>query len=588
MSDFTNLPVPTPPLYGRQQEAGQLEYLLKQESCRLITLTGAPGVGKTHLAATVAAKQQNLFPDGIHYLNLCATRRWVIVLGVIAEALHLPISPQQPLPKLNEALLEHLKDKRCLLFLDSLEHLLPAAVLLEQLLARCPKVKVLITSRAALKSVSEQVVELKPLAVPLSTEGLENNPETLLGVPAAKLFVTMIQQHVPSFVVGKDNVRSVAVLCQYLDGLPFALELAAAQLERQAPATLLKELAGPYLPDWTVACDPQYFQHSNLREAWQWSYDLLGDKQRLVLRHAQLFAGSFSAAALSFILGGHILGGPATPDSSILDTQTLSSEDVAGVLQQLVTKHLVSVEMDASEAPRFRLLQLTRRFAYEGFERLDNLPQSHLRYLEYYQQTTPPDEAWLGLEHPNIEAALGYLKDAYHDYDSSFLKTFTRLLGTARQDTQTDATIPEIVALEALTLEATEGLESGVLDFATPALNDAEGTSKTSLTDLSTDPGTDQEEVFESRKRQKEPLHVALIKNADDELSEELTEREQEVLRLVALGLSNREVAEKLEVSPRTVGAHLANIFSKLNVKTRTAAVRKAVTLDLQPNPPRL
>jgi predicted ATPase/DNA-binding CsgD family transcriptional regulator len=569
MSEIHNLPIATPTLDGRQEEASRLEHLLKQS--RLITLTGAPGVGKTHLAATVAASQKDLFPDGIHYINLAATRRWVIILGVIAEALRLPISPQQALPQLNEQLLKHLKDKRCLLFLDSFEHLLPASILLEQLLSRCPKVKLLVTSRAPLKSSSEQLLVLGPLATPATSEGFEAHPEGLLKIPAAALFVGMVQQHVPSFVVGKDNVQAVAQLCQELDGLPFALELAASQLEKQAPAALLKELSGPYLPDWEVNADPQYFQHSNLREAWQWSYDLLNDKQRLVLRHAHMFAGGFLVDALSYILG----------------TDKLIAEDVKELLEQLVNKHLLTLEnshKDSLGEPRFRLLNLTRRFAYEQFERLDDLPQSHLRYLEYYQQTTPPDEAWLGLEHPNIEAALGYLKDAYHDYDKSFLETFTGLLGTARQDTSV-ATTPE---LEAPTLEATEGLESGILNAAAPALNDAEGTSETSLTNPSTDLGTDQEEVFESRKRQKEPLYVALVKSADDELAEELTEREQEVLRLVAMGLSNREVAEKLEVSPRTVGAHLANIFSKLNVKTRTAAVRKAVTLDLQPNPSRL
>jgi RNA polymerase sigma factor (sigma-70 family) len=562
MSGINNLVIPSPTLYGRQQEASLLEHLFKQEGRRLITLTGPPGVGKTHLAATVAASQQALFPDGIHYLNLAATRRWVLVLGVIAEALHRPMSPQQPLPQLNEELLKHLEDKRCLLFLDSLEHLLPAAVLLEQLLVRCPKVKLLVTSRTPLKSPSEQVVELRPLVVPSGLEGLESNPETLLEVPAAELFVTMVEQHVPSFVVSKDNVRAVATLCQKLDGLPFALELAASQLERQAPATLLKELDGPYLPDWTVTSDPQYFQHSNLRDAWQWSYDLLGDQQRLVLRHAHMFAGSFSVAALSSVLG----------------TQTLSPEDVAGVLQQLATKHLVTVETsreDANEELRFRLLQLTRRFAYEGFERLDDLPKSHLRYLEYYQHATSRDEAWLRLERRNIEAALGYLKDAYNDYDESLSETFTALLSQPHQD---PLVTPENgPASEALVLDQEEVFSD--LKVAAPETPEVIVPSQLEAP---------EEEVFEGRKRQKEPLHVAIVKDDNDEFLEELTEREQEVLRFVAMGLSNREVAEKLEVSPRTVGAHLANIFSKLNVKTRTAAVRKAVTLDLQPSSPRL
>jgi predicted ATPase/DNA-binding CsgD family transcriptional regulator len=570
MSDFTNLPVPAPPLYGRQQEASQLEHLLKQPNARLITLTGAPGVGKTHLAATVAASQKDLFPDGIHYINLAATRRWVIVLGVIAEALQLPISTQQTLPQLNEQLLKHLKDKRCLLFLDSLEHLLPASVLLEQLLVRCPKVKLLVTSRVPLASSSEQILTLGPLALPTTLEGLETAPERLLEAPAADLFVAMVQQHVPSFVVGKDNVQAVAQLCQELDGLPFALELAASQLERQAPTALLKELSGPYLPDWEVRADPQYFQHSNLREAWQWSYDLLSDKQRLVLRHAQMFTGSFLGDALSSVLG----------------TEKLIAEDVKELLQQLVTKHLITLENshnDPDTKPRYRLLKLTRRFAYEQFERLDDMPQSHLRYLEYYQQQVEHGAAsedtksdWLRLERANLEAALGYLKDAYHSYDPSLLETLTPLLSTplsledagAQQGLETRRPGDLVDAVEAPLLEVE----------ATQTVADEVGLGEPLTGQLA----AVQEDSLEGRKRQKEPLRIPVIKEPDDDLFEELTEREQEVLRLVATGLSNREIAEQLNVSPRTVGAHLANIFSKLNVKTRTAAVRKAVSLDLR------
>jgi predicted ATPase/DNA-binding CsgD family transcriptional regulator len=568
MSDITHFPTSTPPLYGRQLEAGQLQHLLEQPHCRLITLTGAPGVGKTHLAATVLASHKDLFPDGIHYLNLAATRRWVIVLGVIAEALRLPISSQQPLPQLNEELLKYLEDKRCLLFLDSLEHLLPSSALLEQLLLRCPNVKLLVTSRIPLGSASERQLELRPLATPTTLASLEENPEGLLTAPAGALFVAMVQQHVPSFVVGKENVQALGKLCQELDGLPFALELAAAQLEKRTPSALLQELSGSYLPNWELSADPQYFQYSNLRDAWQWSYDLLNEKQRLLLRHAQLFAGSFSEEALY----------------SVLDPESLTPDEVKESLQQLVNKHLVTLEnshLEHDKTSRFCLLNLTRRFAYEQFERFDDIPKSHLRYLEYYRHqanSTDVSEAvrndWLKLEGANVTVALGYLKEAYHDYDVSLLETLTNLLSsvqaagggvtleTFQPSTKTSdfgAETPLVTPGEAVTLER----ETGGLE-------------------------TPESESLESRRRQKDLLHVSVSKEPDDGLFEELTEREQEVLRLVATGLSNREVAEKLNVSPRTVGAHLANIFSKLNVKTRTAAVRKAVSLDLTTASPRL
>lgn len=568
----SNVSIPTPPLYGRQAEAKRLEQLLQQPASRLITVTGAPGVGKTHLAATVAANQKDLFPDGIYYVHLAATRRWVIVLGVIAEALHLPISPQQALPQLNEQLLNHLKDRRCLLFLDTFEHLLPASLLLEQLLARCPKVNLLLTSRVPLASASEQSLELKPLAVPTSLDGLEAHPEKLLEMPAADLFVAMVQQHVPSFVLGKDNAKAVAKLCQELDGLPFALELAASQLEKQAPAVLLKELSGPYLPDWEVGADPQYFQHSTLREAWQWSYDLLNEEQHHVLRHAHLFGGGFSASALGSVLGG----------------EQLSREDLKDLLQQLAIKHLVTLEsshQNSVEEPRYRLLNLTRRFAYEQFERFDDLPQSHARYLEYYRRETEnrlttkePMEPWLSLERANLEAALNYHADGYHEYDEDFLETLSGLLALPAPFLNTSP------------LEVGENVNEPTSKAAHSSIPEVEVVANQHL---QRDPhgllaGHLAMPNGEGRKRQKEALHVLVPKEADGDLFEELTEREQEVLSLVATGLSNREIAEQLKVSPRTVGAHLANIFSKLNVKTRTAAVRKAVSLDLGNLPPRL
>jgi predicted ATPase/DNA-binding CsgD family transcriptional regulator len=535
-------------------------------------------VGKTHLAATVAAAQKELFPDGMYYVNFALTRRWVLVLGVIAEAMHLPLSSQQGLPQLNEQLLKYLKDKRCLLFLDGLEHLTPASVLLEQLLSRCPKVKLLLTSRAALRSPSEQVLALSPLAVATDIEGLETQPERLLEASSAELFVTMVQEQVPSFIVGKDNARALAKLTWELDGLPFALELAALQLGKRTPSALLKELSGPYLPNWEVADKTPFTQHENLRDSLQWSYDLLTEKQRLVLRHAQLFGGTFKVSALSAVLG----------------TDKLIAEDVAEILNQLVWRQLVRLENSHNEGfdePRYSLLRLVKRFAYEQFERLDDLPQSHLRYLEYYQHQVDnvlPNEAsketWLRLERPNLEAALGYVKDAYHVYTSDLSTTLVSLLSTLTSQ------VPEVQAATEAPVSATpavqlENLTRDLPETPEPPKPAEFEAPESDPEEVLVDPLED--EVFEGRKRQKEPLHIPVVKEQDSEFYEELTEREQEVLRLVATGLSNREIAEELQVSPRTVGAHLANIFSKLNVKTRTAAVRKAVSLELQVPPPR-
>jgi predicted ATPase/DNA-binding CsgD family transcriptional regulator len=596
MSTMNNTVLPTPSLIGRHEEFAALRDLLGQGAPRLITLTGAPGVGKTHLAAAVAASRQDRFPDCVYYLNLASTKRWVILLGVIAEALELPISPQQTVEQINEQLLTYLETKHCLLFLDTFEHLVPAGRLLVHLLERCPHLKIIVTSREALRVPDEHVLHLGPLVAPDPETLLPQlPPERLLHYPAAELFVTFAKRHHPSFVLNADNAASVARLCYALGGVPFALELAASQLTRTPLPELVKALNSAYLPAWTLkSLDPH---HHTLSDSIGWSYSLLTEPQRHILKHASLFGSSFTVQALTHVISDESLG----------------VDEILKTLRQLCRKNLIldqgnpSSDATHRHKERFQLLSIIRQFSYKKIEDAGELPRAQLRFLDHYKHYLEPlvakepllATAWTELEKGNLKVALEWSKDYYPVYDDDLTNTLARLLtsqiASHKATPVTDKEIGEETVETAVSRDAAlpQPSVSDANDFIVEGQQDNQSEGQTeNILDIQgavLELQTDEVETLstaedKSEERLPKTIHVSLTKEAEDDLLDELTEREAEVLRLVAMGLSNREIAEKLEISPRTVGAHLANIFSKLNVKTRTAAVRKAVTLDLRPS----
>jgi predicted ATPase/DNA-binding CsgD family transcriptional regulator len=602
-----------PFLLGRERELTLLNHLLGQPSPRLITLAGAPGVGKTFLAAGAAARGEKLFPHCVHYIDLVPTKRWVLLLGVIAEALELPNLHQHTLQDINKQLLEHLGQKKCLLFLDTFEHLLPAKDLLGQLLEGCPNVKLLITSREALRLPDEHVIEVQPLATPT----LDAPLETLLATPAAELFLSTARQHEPGFILEPQDAHVVARLCQLLDGLPAALGLAASQLSHTPLSKLLEQVRND-LPAWKTATLDLH--HSTLGDSLQWSYELMSEKQRTVLRHASLFSSNSSRPGLYENPGFTV-----EALTHVLSDESLEPPSVLNILSALARKHLVRVYSSKELPPnqtggnRFRMLNLVQRFAYKQLETYGELPRAQLRFLNYYQEQLSENQdhltpSWLEAERSNIGTALEWSERYYHFYDESFVEATRTLLAdptTLGIKPEKRPAKEELEAVKNLSLETHELTANLTVDLAlNPGTNlvaenaqlearleplsegllaPSERSEHALTSDELHDPNSPvndplDSDAQDSSQSPRARLQMTLARETDPDLFDELTEREREVLQFVATGLSNREIAERLAISPRTVGTHLTNIFSKLNVKTRTAAVHKAVALEIQPS----
>ncbi len=224
-----NLPIQPTPFIGREQEVATVAQLLRREEVRLLTLTGPGGIGKTRLALQVATQRSGLFPDGVYFVNLAPIRDPALVVPTIAQALHIKENAEQPMFNLLKAFI---RKQRLLLLLDNFEQVVSAATQVADLLISCPELKVLVTSRMALHVRAEQEFAVPPLSMP--------DPRHLpdLGVlsqyEAVALFIHRTQAVKPEFQLSNANAPAVAEICKHLDGLPLAIELAAARVRPYA------------------------------------------------------------------------------------------------------------------------------------------------------------------------------------------------------------------------------------------------------------------------------------------------------------------------------------------------------------------
>src|SRR5579885_3681171 len=314
------LPVSLSALIGRERELAAIGRLLA-EGRRLVTLTGAGGTGKTRLAVEVARMVQGSFPDGVWYVDLAPLDNPALVPQVTAAVLGLRESAEQ---RYLQTIRDWLAERRALLILDNGEHLLePCAALAAALLQGCPQVAIVATSRERLGIRGEQVFQVPPLPAPPSgfpTVGT-NAGAALLEFAAVRLFVERAQAVRREFALGPDNAAAVVEICRRLDGLPLAIELAAARVQVLTPEEIARRLQQRFQ---LLAGAPREApsRHRTLRALIDWSYELLSDTERAVLRRLSAFAGGWSLEAAETICGA--------PD--------LPAEAVLGALAALVDK----------------------------------------------------------------------------------------------------------------------------------------------------------------------------------------------------------------------------------------------------------
>jgi predicted ATPase/DNA-binding XRE family transcriptional regulator len=338
---LTGLPVPLTPLIGRETEVAAVSALLAEPAVRLLTLSGPGGTGKTRLALAVAERVASDVPDGVTFAPLAALADPSLVASAIAHQLGVREAVGQTV---TGALTTHLRDKRLLLILDSFEHLLSAAPLVTELLGGCRSLKIMVTSRVRLRLSGEREVLVPPLTLP-SRASLHAGEEIAV-VPSVRLFVARAQDVKADFALTDENAPVVGEICQRLDGLPLALELAAARVKILPPAALLARL-DRRLPLLTGGAQDLPDRQQTLRKTIAWSHELLSEEERILFRRLGVFAGGWTLEAAEAVANG---------DGGL---------DVFEGLTSLVDKSLVRQADEAGDMPRFTMLETIREFALE-------------------------------------------------------------------------------------------------------------------------------------------------------------------------------------------------------------------------------
>ncbi len=434
-----NLPLQRTGFVGREQEAIALRQLLARVDVRLVTLTGPGGIGKTRLALQVAGEIAAQFPSGVCFVPLSAVGEYGLIASAIAQALGVRETQNQSPQESVEEYLNGLREPM-LLLLDNFEHLVSAAPLVAQLLTLAPKLKVVVTSQAPLHVYGEHEFPVPPLALP--------DPKSVAAVevlsrfPAVALFVSRAQAVKHDFALTKENASAITAICSRLDGLPLAIELAAARIKLLSPSAMLTRLENR-LSLLTGGARDLPTRQQTLRNTVDWSHGLLNDAEQKLFRRLSVFAGGCTLEGVE----------------AVCDTKGDLGLDVLDGMASMVDKSLVQQVDQADKETRFLMLSTIREYALERMAESKDEASTRRAHAAYYlvlaeegAEEIAAQSVWLDrfeVDHDNFRLALDYLiKTGDAEWALRMAAALFRFWETREHFTESREAIAKVLALQ--------------------------------------------------------------------------------------------------------------------------------------------
>jgi predicted ATPase/DNA-binding XRE family transcriptional regulator len=382
-----NLPISPTSFIGREKEKNEIAFL--SERYPLVTILGAAGIGKTRLSLQVAQARADSYPDGAWLVELAPIRDPLLLPRIVATAIGLRDEPQRPVI---DMLCDYLHGKSLLIVLDNCEHLVEAcAQLADRIVRTAPDIRILASSREALNIPGEVTYLIPPLEIP------EIDPDfsldTTCEVEAVRLFIDRAAAALPSFHASDENIGSIIRICRHLDGIPLALELAAAKVKVLSVEQLADRLEDRFRL-LTGGSRTSLERHQTLRAAIDWSYNLLSPVEQALFRRLSIFSGGWSLTAAESVCGGN------------------GTEEVLELLEQLINKSLVFAEELRGEV-RYQMLETIRQYAFEKLVQQDEDSALRDRHFEYFLQL-----AELAAPHLIRDEQLSWLEKLDRDYEN--------------------------------------------------------------------------------------------------------------------------------------------------------------------------